>query len=213
MIEALGWKNMLSKELNSKEFRNIIDRVEKDSQFYEIYPKKQDVFKAFNLCDYNDVKVVILGQDPYHGKNQATGLSFAVPSDHFPKPPSLKNIFSEANLKTDKSSLEGWAKQGVFLLNTVLTVRKGKPLSHRGFGWENFTDVVINKLNYKKDPVVFMLWGREAQNKLSLIDRRKHIVLMASHPSPYSVKNYFGCDHFKQANKLLKSPINWRKVD
>lgn len=212
MITAVGWKNILSNELRSKEFKEILNRIEKDSQFYEIYPKKEDIFKAFNLCDYENVKVVILGQDPYHNKNQATGLAFAVPDDKFPKPPSLRNIFSEIGLKKDKSSLEGWAKQGVLLLNTVLTVRKNKPLSHRGFGWEKFTDTVITKLNYKKDPVIFLLWGKEAQNKLSLIDRRKHIVFMAAHPSPYSVKNFFGCDHFKKANQILKNPINWNKV-
>ena len=173
-----------------------------------IYPPMEDIFNAFKYCAYEDVKVVILGQDPYYGEGQAHGLAFSVKKG-IDIPPSLKNIYKE--MESDigfkipsHGCLESWARQGVFLLNTSLTVRKGQPLSHRGKGWEVFTDHVISLLSAREKPMVFLLWGANARSKKPLIDRSRHLVLEAPHPSPLSAfAGFFGCRHFSRANAFL----------
>ena len=183
-----------------------------------IYPPGPSIFRAFDLTPLPDVKVVILGQDPYHGPGQAMGLSFSVP-DGIPAPPSLKNIFQE--IETDlgvkmsgRPNLEGWARQGVLLLNSVLTVEAGQPTSHSRIGWMEFTDAVIRTISERREGVVFLLWGRFAQEKSALIDTTKHHVLMAAHPSPLARGAFFGCRHFSKANQILLSeglePIQWQ---
>jgi uracil-DNA glycosylase len=185
-----------------------------------VYPTPSDVFNAFNLTPFNEVKVVILGQDPYHGANQAHGLSFSV-QQGVAVPPSLKNIYKE--LQTDipgfnipsHGDLSSWAKQGVLLLNATLTVRANEPGSHQKMGWEQFTDKAIKALSAEKSGLVFILWGKYAQAKASLIDSSKHLILTAAHPSPFSAYNgFFGCKHFSKANAYLLSkgekPINWQ---
>ena len=187
----------------------------------DIFPPMNDIFNAFKFCAYEDVKVVILGQDPYHGEGQAHGLAFSVKKG-VEAPPSLKNIFKELTddvgiATPTHGCLEGWARQGVFLLNTALTVRKGQPLSHRGKGWETFTDHVIALLSEREKPMVFLLWGSNARSKKPLIDRSKHLVLEAPHPSPLSAfAGFFGCKHFSQANAFLakqgQKPVDWSIV-
>ena len=173
-----------------------------------IYPPMDDIFNAFKYCAYEDVKVVILGQDPYYGEGQAHGLAFSVKKG-VDIPPSLKNIYKEMESDIDfkipsHGCLESWARQGVFLLNTSLTVRKGQPLSHRGKGWEVFTDHVISLLSAREKPMVFLLWGANARSKKPLIDRSRHLVLEAPHPSPLSAfAGFFGCRHFSRANAFL----------
>ncbi len=178
-----------------------------------------DIFQAFKSTAYSDVKIVIVGQDPYAQPNQAHGLCFSV-KPGVKIPPSLKNIYKEINddlgIPIPQSGyLMSWAKQGVLLLNTILTVRKGQPLSHKGYGWEKFTDNVFRKLNERKEPIVFMLWGNPAKSKASLITSHRHIILKSSHPSPLGVhRGFFGCKHFSKANEILLSmnqtPIDWR---
>lgn len=183
------------------------------------YPRGNQIFNAFNLTPFDKVKVVILGQDPYHGPNQAHGLSFSVPNSVKP-PPSLVNIFKELNNDIGKSidhqngNLEHWAQQGVFLLNTTLTVEHSKPLSHQHYGWEKFTDKVISTIDYNLENIVFILWGAFAQSKKSLIDSKKHLILTAPHPSPLSAhRGFFGSKPFSQTNTFLQSKqidrINW----
>ncbi len=174
-----------------------------------VYPSMYDIFNAFRLCPYEKVKVVILGQDPYHGPGQAHGLAFSVrPGVEIP--PSLKNIFKEMQDEIgfkppSNGFLEKWAKEGVFLLNSTLTVRRGEPLSHRGKGWEIFTDRVISKLSDREDPMAFLLWGGNARSKKKLINADRHLVLEAPHPSPLSAyAGFFGCGHFKRVNEFLK---------
>ncbi len=187
-----------------------------------VFPKPSDVFNAFNLTPFNEVKVVILGQDPYHGAKQAHGLSFSVQKG-VAVPPSLRNIYKE--LQTDipgfnmpsHGNLSSWAKLGVLLLNATLTVRENEPSSHQKMGWEQFTDQAIRALSEQREGLVFMLWGRHAQAKASLIDTKKHLVLMAAHPSPFSAyAGFFGCKHFSKANAYLLSksekPIDWQLV-
>ena len=183
-----------------------------------IYPPGGAIFRAFDLCPLPELKVVILGQDPYHGPGQAMGLSFSVP-DGVPAPPSLKNIFKEIEddlgvKMSGRPNLESWARQGVLLLNAVLTVRAGEPTSHSGIGWQEFTDAVIRCISERCDGVVFMLWGNYARSKAPLIDSRRHFVLQAAHPSPLARGAFFGCRHFSQANAILRSegktPIDWR---
>ena len=185
-----------------------------------VYPKPSDIFNAFKLTPFNEVKVIILGQDPYHGANQAHGLSFSVQKG-VAIPPSLKNIYKElqADIPGFKipahGDLSSWAKQGVLLLNTTLTVRAGEPGSHQKMGWEQFTDQAIRALSEQREGLVFMLWGRHAQAKASLIDPTKHVVLTAAHPSPFSAYNgFFGCKHFSKANAYLLNKaeklINWQ---
>lgn len=184
-----------------------------------VYPKPNDIFKAFELTPFDQVKVVILGQDPYHGPGQAHGLCFSV-ADGITPPPSLKNIYkeieSDLGIKKDFESgnLEAWAKQGVFLLNAILSVEASKPASHRDKGWEEMTDLIIQKLSDEREGLVFMLWGKFAESKAGMIDFTKHLILTAPHPSPFSVhKGFFGCKHFSQCNEYLKKngqePIEW----
>lgn len=182
-----------------------------------IFPPPKDIFNAFDFTPFDEVKVVIIGQDPYHGTGEAHGLCFSV-RPGVKVPPSLKNIFNELghDLKLpvpNHGCLEFWARQGVLLLNTVLTVEKDKPASHRGQGWEIFTDKVVEELNQKKEGLVFLLWGRDARTKGAKIDREKHLVLESAHPSPFSVTNFYHQHHFSRANQYLMErgelPINW----
>ena len=193
--------------------------IKKEYKEKTIYPKQNEVFNAFRYTDFDDLKVVILGQDPYHGPNQAEGLSFSV-SNSVLKPPSLKNIFKE--LESDlqipfpeSNSLKPWAKQGVLLLNAVLTVEEHKPTSHKDKGWETFTDDIIKIINQKEEPVVFILWGAYARNKKSLITNPNHYIIESAHPSPFSARNgFFGSKPFSKTNNFLKSKglkeIDWK---
>lgn len=212
------WDEILSKEMNEKYFQELINFLEKEYQEKTIYPKKTDIFKAFRNTSYQDTKVVILGQDPYHGENQAEGLSFSV-KEGIQKPPSLQNIFKELNSDLGYSiptsgSLVPWTKEGVLLLNTVLTVVANQPASHKDLGWEKFTDKVIQKLQEKDQPIVFIFWGSFARNKKSLITNPIHYIVESPHPSPFSAYNgFFGSKPFSKTNEFLKSkglkPINW----
>lgn len=200
-------------------FIDIIKFIKKEYVKKTIYPNFKDIFKAFLLTDLNNIKVVIIGQDPYFSQNQAHGLSFSVPKG-VTIPPSLKNIYKELNTdfgqryKFRHGCLESWAHQGVFLLNTILTVESGKPRSHSTIGWNIFTDKVISIINLYRNMIVFLLWGNDAQKKSNLIDIKKHYILKASHPSPLSAyRGFFGCKHFSLTNEILiknkKKPINW----
>jgi uracil-DNA glycosylase len=215
-----SWKKILKDEFDKVYFQQIVTSLKAEKSAGRIiYPPGQLIFNAFNKTPFHNVKVVILGQDPYHNKGQAHGLSFSVP-DGVPKPPSLINIFKE--LETDigirppqNGNLEKWATQGVLLLNACLTVKHNEPGSHQKIGWLQFTDMVIAKTSEQKEGVVFLLWGKFAQDKQSLINETKHYVLKAAHPSPFSAdKGFFGCRHFSKTNELLirqnKEPIDWR---
>ncbi|MDO5393229.1 MAG: uracil-DNA glycosylase [Mycoplasmatota bacterium] len=214
-----SWDKLLSKEYQKEYFKNLMNFVKEEYKTKVIYPKQNEVFNAFRYTSFDDVKVVILGQDPYHGPNQAEGLSFSV-SNEVLKPPSLKNIFKE--LENDlqipfpeHNSLRPWAKEGVLLLNAVLTVQEHMPTSHKDKGWETFTDNVIKILNQKKEPIVFILWGSYARNKKSLITNPIHYVIESPHPSPFSARNgFFGSKPFSKTNNFLKSKglkeIDWR---
>lgn len=217
---ASGWKKSLEKEFEQAYFVDLAQflKNEKDSK-QVFYPPGPLIFNAFNLTDLNQVKVVILGQDPYHGDDQAHGLSFSV-RQGIKAPPSLVNIYKEIHhdlgIQNDKNlgDLSAWATQGVLLLNASLTVRANQPNSHAGIGWQKFTDKVIELLNDEFEHLVFMLWGNFAKEKGAKIDPRKHLVLKAAHPSPFSVeKGFFGCKHFSKANEYLmthgKLPIDW----
>ena len=217
---APGWKKRLEKEFKQDYFVDLAQflKNEKDSK-QVFYPPGPLIFNAFNLTDINEVKVVILGQDPYHGDDQAHGLSFSV-RQGIKAPPSLVNIYKELHhdlgIKNDKNlgDLNSWATQGVLLLNASLTVRANQPNSHAGIGWHKFTDKVIQLLNDEFEHLVFMLWGNFAKEKGAHIDSRKHLVLKAAHPSPFSVeKGFFGCKHFSKTNEYLMShgklPIDW----
>ncbi len=214
-----SWKAILSEEFEKPYFSSLIDFVKSEYATLTCYPKDIDIFAAFNACPFDDVKVVIIGQDPYHGAGQANGLSFSV-NDGIPFPPSLRNIFKEIqedlqNPLPQTGNLQRWAKQGVLLLNATLTVRKAQAGSHQNKGWEIFTDAVIQQLSDKKQNVVFLLWGGFAKKKGAKINRAKHLVLESGHPSPMSANQgkWFGNKHFSQANAYLKSihktPIEW----
>jgi len=216
-----NWDIILKEEIEKEYFQNLFEFVREQYKEKDIYPKMNEIFNAFRHTAYKDVKVVILGQDPYHGENEAEGLSFSVKTG-IRKPPSLNNIFKE--LKDDlgyeypkSGSLIKWADEGVLLLNSVLTVEKDKPASHRGRGWELFTDTVIKKINEKDTPVVFILWGNYAKAKKDLITNSNHLVLESTHPSPYSASSgFFGSRPFSKTNNYLKSkgikPIDWNLV-
>jgi uracil-DNA glycosylase len=213
-----SWQKLLEEEFQKDYFKDLISFVKEEYKNATVYPPGSLIFNAFNQTSFEEIKVVIIGQDPYHGKGQAMGLSFSVP-DGINPPPSLKNIFKEIFYDLGipiptSGNLERWSKQGVFLLNAVLTVRAGQPGSHRGKGWETFTNAVIQLISAKKENVVFLLWGAYAKEKEELIDKSKHLVLTAAHPSPYSANNgFFGCHHFGKANEYLyekgKSIIEW----
>jgi uracil-DNA glycosylase len=215
-----SWKQALKDEFTKPYFQQIVAFLKTEKAAGKIiYPKGSNIFNAFNLTPFDKVKVVILGQDPYHGPNQAHGLSFSVLPGIKP-PPSLVNIFKEMKsdiglqMPADFGDLSHWAKQGVLLLNAALTVRAGEPFSHAKFGWADFTDAVIRTISDKKENVVFILWGKFAQEKQSLIDETKHHVLRAAHPSPFSAdKGFFGSKPFSKTNALLikdgNEPIDW----
>ncbi|BFQ93566.1 uracil-DNA glycosylase [Gallibacterium anatis] len=214
------WRDMIGSEKAQPYFQHILQQVQQQRDSGKIiYPPKADVFNAFRYTEFDQVKVVILGQDPYHGPNQAHGLAFSV-RPNVQIPPSLQNIYKELSQDIagfqipNHGYLVDWAQQGVLLLNTVLTVEQGKAHSHANFGWETFTDHVIATLNQHTQGLVFLLWGSHAQKKGQFIDRQKHCVLTAPHPSPLSAhRGFFGCHHFSCTNQYLiqqgKTPINW----
>lgn len=214
-----SWKEVLKDEFSKVYFENIVAFLKTEKEKGKvIYPKGADIFNAFNFTPFNAVKVVIIGQDPYHNPNQAMGLSFSV-NDGIAPPPSLVNIYKE--IKEDLNipipntgNLSKWAKQGVLMLNASLTVEANQPNSHSKIGWHQFTDAVIQKVSEQKEKVVFLLWGKFAQGKESLIDAKQHLILNAAHPSPFSAYNgFFGCKHFSKTNEWLKAnkmqTIDW----
>jgi uracil-DNA glycosylase len=222
MLLENGWDKKLEEELKKPYMRRLEAFLEDETRSGKVvYPPEPLIFHAFSKTSFEEVKVVIMGQDPYHGPGQAHGLSFSVPCG-IPLPPSLKNIFkelvSDLNISFPKEGcLSKWASQGVLLLNAILTVRHKEPKSHYGKGWEQFTDAVILHLIEREDPIVFILWGKVAQDKyLNVMKERKHphVVLMSAHPSPYSAQNFFGGHHFSQTNVFLKKwdkePIDWQ---
>jgi uracil-DNA glycosylase len=218
-----SWKKVLKPEFDKPYFQQLVTFLKTEKVLGKsIFPPGPLIFNAFNATPFDSVKVVIIGQDPYHGLGQAHGLSFSVPNG-VKVPPSLINIFKE--LETDigipysntKGNLTEWANQGVLLLNAALTVRAGEPFSHAKFGWAEFTDAVIKIVSEKKSNVVFLLWGKFAQQKIELINQTSHYVLTAAHPSPFSAdKGFFGCRHFSKTNQLLmkngQSPIDWKLI-
>jgi uracil-DNA glycosylase len=215
-----SWKKVLQQEFDQPYFTQITDFIKQQmKQGKTIYPPGKLIFNAFDKTPFSAVKCVILGQDPYHGPGQAHGLCFSV-NDGVPSPPSLVNIFKELHADLgvpipSSGNLEKWAEHGVLLLNAILTVEARQPASHSKIGWETFTDAVIQKISALKEDVVFLLWGRFAQNKQSLIDPQKHCILKAAHPSPFSAaQGFFGCRHFSKANEYLRSkglpPIDWQ---
>ena len=215
-----SWKNLLSTEFEKPYFKDLMEQVEHEYSVQECYPPKELIFAAFNYFEFKDLKVVILGQDPYHGKGEANGLCFSV-NEGVKIPPSLRNIFREINTDLElifsptSGNLERWAKQGVLLLNATLTVVKDQPNSHKHLKWQDFTDAVIELISRETEGVVFLLWGSFAQKKGAKIDRSKHLVLENGHPSPLSANRglWFGSRHFSQTNDYLQSigklPIDW----
>ena len=221
MFLTKRWDEVLKDEYHKDYFKNLVKIIRKEYQTKEIYPKANEVFKAFKLTDYDDIKVVILGQDPYHGEHEAEGLSFSVKNE-VRRPPSLVNIFKELHNDLGvpipkTNSLEKWGKEGVLLLNSILTVQKDRPLSHKNCGWETFTDEVIKKVNEKNTPVVFILWGSFARSKKVYITNPIHYVIESAHPSPLSAsRGFFGSRPFSKTNEFLKSkkisPIDFSPV-
>ena len=213
------WDSVLADEFKKDYFLEIKDFVDSEYESKTVYPPYEEIFNAFRLTPLSEVKVVILGQDPYHEPGQAHGLAFSTPEGR-PIPRSLKNIFKEINEEygypvPESGCLESWAKQGVFLLNTVLTVEKGNANSHSKCGWQTFTDNVIRILDGQEQPIVFLLWGKQAEKKKELINNPNHLVLVTSHPSPFSARRgFFGSNHFKLANEFLKEnkkeEIDWK---
>ncbi len=212
------WDELLADEFKKDYYLKLREFLKSEYSAQNIYPPMNDIFNALRYTSYSDVKAVILGQDPYHGAGQAHGLCFSVKKGVNP-PPSLQNIFKELNSELgikipNHGELTSWAKNGVLLLNTVLTVREAHANSHQGKGWEKFTDKIIELLNERDKPIVFFLWGANARSKASLITNKKHLVLQCAHPSPLSARNgFFGCGHFTKAKEFLESqgmePINW----
>lgn len=215
------WDEVLCSEFEKEYYLKLREFLKTEYSTRRIYPPMNDIYNALRYTTYKDARVVILGQDPYHGPGQAHGLCFSV-KPGVALPPSLKNIFKELSSEVgmtipDSGELTGWARQGVLLLNTTLTVREGLPQSHKGQGWEILTDRIISAMNEKSTPVVFMLWGGNARAKHSLITSPQHLVLECAHPSPLSAYNgFFGCGHFKRANEFLEAqgllPIDWSKT-
>ena len=214
-----SWREALQSEVDQPYFAALAQQLHAEKAAGRtIFPPGGEIFRAFDLCPLDQTKVVILGQDPYHGYGQAMGLCFSVPQN-VPAPPSLKNIFKE--IETDlgvrmsgSPDLTPWARQGVLLLNAVLTVRAGEPTSHSGIGWQTFTDAVIRTVSERRDGVVFLLWGNYARSKAPLIDDARHLVLEAAHPSPLARGAFFGCRHFSRCNDYLVAhggtPIDWK---
>lgn len=213
------WDKILEEEYKKEYFIKLLKTLQIEYRTKTIFPPKHDVFRAMRLTDYDNIKVVILGQDPYHGEGEAEGLSFSV-RDEIRKPPSLKNIFKELEddlgyKEPQSGSLVKWAKEGVLLLNSLLTVEKDKPLSHKKLGWERFTDEIIKKINEKETPVVFILWGAYAKSKKNYITNKNHYIIESTHPSPFSARNgFFGSKPFSKTNKFLISkkisPVNFK---
>ncbi|MFT2009876.1 uracil-DNA glycosylase [Pontibacter sp. 13R65] len=213
-----SWQKVLHDEFEKPYFKNLVAFVKDEYTSQKVYPPGNQIFNAFEMCPFDQVKVVILGQDPYHGPNQANGLAFSV-KDEVRMPPSLINIFKEIKSDLGKDlpatgNLERWAKQGVLLLNATLTVRASQAGSHQKKGWEQFTDAVVQQVNEQKEHVVFMLWGAYAQKKGAFINTAKHLVLQSAHPSPFAAdRGFFGNRHFSKANAYLQSkgkePIEW----
>lgn len=218
MIIGNDWDEILKDEWQKPYFKELSLFLDEEYKTKTIYPKREDIFSAIKYTSFADTKVVIIGQDPYHGEGQAHGLCFSV-KDGVKFPPSLRNIFKELSTDVGKEipqsgMLDSWAKQGVLMLNTVLTVREGSPNSHKGKGWEIFTDRIISELNNKTTPVVFLLWGAHAEKKASIITNSLHKKLVSVHPSPLSAhRGFFGCKHFSKTNEILKlyelEEINW----
>ena len=215
-----SWDNFLSGEYEKPYFKKLMEAVDEEYEKTTVYPPKEQIYSAMKMLPYESVKVVIIGQDPYHGKGQANGMAFAV-GKGVQLPPSLVNIFKEIEadegVKMKGSTLTGWTKQGVLLLNTTLTVRAGEAQSHSTLGWQTFTDAIIEAIAKREEPLVFMLWGSHAQKKKALIPSR-HLVLESVHPSPLSAyRGFFGCKHFSKANEFLKKnnlgTIDWAFVD
>ncbi len=213
------WDEILKEEYEKDYFYNLLKTLQVEYRDKTIFPPKKEVFKALRLTDYDNIKVVIIGQDPYHGTGEAEGLSFSV-KEGIPKPPSLKNIFKELHddlgYEEPKSgSLVKWANEGVLMLNAILTVEKDKPLSHKKLGWERFTDEIIRKINEKETPVVFILWGNFARSKKTLITNKIHYIIESPHPSPFSARyGFFGSKPFSKTNNFLVSkkisPVNFK---
>lgn len=215
---AEDWKSILSEEFSKPYFDNLVNFVKQEYASTEVFPAGGNIFRAFDKCPLDNLKVVIIGQDPYHGPGQANGLCFSV-NDGIAFPPSLQNIFKEVHADTGadiplSGNLDRWAEQGVLLLNAVLTVRAHQAASHAGRGWEQFTDAVVRAIAERKEGVVYMLWGSYAQKKGAIADPSRNLILRAVHPSPLSAyRGFFGCKHFSQANDYLRSigrePIEW----
>ena len=212
------WDDIFKGEFEKEYYINLRNFLKKEYSEYNIFPDMQDIFNSLKYTSYSDVKAVIIGQDPYHGIGQAHGLCFSV-KEGIPLPPSLQNIFKELYNDTGitpprNGTLTKWAGEGVLLMNAVLTVREGQPNSHKGMGWETFTDTVISRLNERERPMVFILWGANARSKKNLITNKNHLILESVHPSPLSAYNgFFGCRHFSKTNEFLKDngigEINW----
>lgn len=217
------WQEVLAPEFRKPYYKELFEFVKEEYGRAVIYPPADDIFNAMHLTPLEKVKVLILGQDPYHGENQAHGLSFSVLPTQTEIPPSLQNIYQELHddlgcVIPNNGYLKKWAEQGVLLLNTVLTVRAHQANSHQGRGWEKFTDAVIQAVNAQDRPVVYMLWGKPAQSKIPMLKNPKHLILKAPHPSPLSAyRGFFGCKHFSQANAFLaqhgQEPIDWQIED
>lgn len=220
-MTAIGndWDEILKDTFDSEHYRQLRQFLIREYQLETVYPPMEDLFNALRKTPYGKVKAVILGQDPYHGPGQAHGMCFSVRPGIKP-PPSLVNIFKELQREygyeiPGHGNLSEWARQGVLLLNTILTVRAGQPMSHKGKGWEQITDTMIRRLSERSEPMVFLLWGVPAQHKADLIDSEKHLILKTTHPSPLSAhRGFFGCDHFREANAFLEDhgiePIRWQ---
>ncbi|MBD3831438.1 MAG: uracil-DNA glycosylase [Arcobacter sp.] len=215
----MTWEDVINLEKEKEYYEKLKNEIDKRYETSTVFPEKQNIFKAFSLTKLENLKVVILGQDPYHGFGQAQGLAFSTPSN-IKNPPSMVNILKEINDDLGKKSicedgdLTSWAKQGVMLLNTILTVEEGKAKSHHNLGWEIFTDNIIKYISDNKENVIFILWGTPAIAKIKLINKSKHHILTAPHPSPLSsYRGFFGCKHFSKTNEILtnlkKEPINW----
>lgn len=207
-----NWDIILKDEYEKEYFKNLVDYINEEYNNKTVYPLKENIFKALEYTDYNDIKVVILGQDPYHGEGEAQGLSFSIPND-IRITPSLRNIFKELkndlNIERTNTDLSDWAKQGVLLLNAILTVCKDTPLSHKDKGWEIFTDEIIKKINEREEPVVFILWGNYARSKKKLITNKNHYIIESAHPSPLSAsRGFFDSKPFSKTNDILISINN-----
>lgn len=217
------WLGAIRPEFSKPYYRKLFEFVKREYSEVPVYPPADEIFNAFHFTPLSEVKVLILGQDPYHNAHQAHGLSFSVPSDQRELPPSLRNIYRELHDDLgcripNNGYLKKWADQGVLLLNTVLTVRAHQANSHQGKGWEQFTDAVIQAVNEQERPIVYLLWGRPAQSKIPMLTNSKHLILKAPHPSPLSAyRGFFGCRHFSRANAFLQengvAPIDWQIED